>query len=74
MYMFYPIIAWIVFVSVAIYLSKGDEKKYEIEKVDHGKMSKMEYDDHTYVIWSSGFTNIVLHDPSCKCIKNMGGE
>ena len=40
-----------------------------LETAAQGKVSKIEYKDHTYVVWSINFGGGIVHDPDCKCLK-----
>jgi hypothetical protein len=42
-----------------------------LERLKHGNglISKIEYKNHSYIIWSLGG---IVHDPDCKCLENTG--
>ena len=38
-----------------------------LKKVAQGKMSKVFYEEHSYVIWGINSGGGIVHDPECKC-------
>jgi len=50
-----------------MYMSYTEPPKPVIEKVGHGKASKVAFEGHSYVIWQQNFSDCIVHDPNCKC-------
>lgn len=48
---------------------KIDSEDKNLENVEQGKMSKVNYKDHTYVVWSLTCAGGIVHDPDCECNK-----
>jgi len=61
---FIPVILFFLF---AMYMSYTEPPKPVIEKVGHGKASKVAFEGHSYVIWQQNFSDCIVHDPNCKC-------
>lgn len=53
---------------VLFFCSCSDDPNLEDAKHCNGMVSKLEYKNHSYVIWSRGG---MVHDPDCKCLKNI---
>ncbi len=70
---------WICFIPIAITTfmlicvfgatSCSDSRDPNLEKAIQGKVSKIEYKNHYYVVWSINFGGGIVHDPDCKCLK-----
>lgn len=45
------------------------EEDPNLIKLNHmnGKMTKLEYDNHTYIGWACNCGCSMVHDPNCKC-------
>lgn len=39
----------------------------DVIKCRHGRASKIEYCDHTYIVWQQNLSDCIIHDPDCKC-------
>jgi len=49
----------------------NEDKPFDknLQKVEQGKMSKVFYKDHSYVVWSINDGGGIVHDPDCVCLK-----
>ena len=66
------IMLFVVFLFLsAAYLDKKSEKdKYHIKlSFSNGQMTKLQYEDHSYVSWTCNFGCSLTHDPNCICYK-----
>ncbi len=52
------LICWIVY---------KPENDPNLKKVERGQMSKVNYQDHSYIVWSINAGGGLVHDPDCKC-------
>ncbi len=55
--------------SIMIIFSIKSEDK-EIIKLKYGRISKVEFEDHSYLVWQKNWSDCILHDQNCKCLKN----
>lgn len=68
---FIPLIAMILVLSGIAYIAKINYKPDpNLQKVEQGKASKIEYQGHSYVVWSINLGGGIVHDPDCKCHHN----
>ncbi len=58
----------IIFIS-ALAATTYVKKDKNLERVAQGKMSLVEYKNHTYVVWSINLGGGIVHDPDCICNK-----
>lgn len=68
-YIFIPIIAFLIlnfFSSCESHKSKDKNLK----KVEQGLMSKVHYENHSYIVWSINAGGGIVHDPNCQCEKD----
>lgn len=47
-------------------LYENAEKSY-VKNVGPGNARKIIFDGHSYVVLTHGFSNCIIHDPSCRC-------
>ncbi len=67
-YVFGWIFAMLIFFVCALNLAKEDkDKNLEDLKYNHGRMTKIEYQNHSYIGWSCNLGCGIVHDPDCKC-------
>lgn len=57
------------FMVVALFLPDSFDRDKNLRKVEQGMMSKVRYQNHTYVVWSINFGGGIIHDPDCECMK-----
>ncbi len=50
---------------------KGDPN---LKKTVQGQTSKIEFQGHTYIVWSVNMGGGIIHDPDCKCKCNSNKE
>lgn len=64
---------FIIFLSIILFFSslgltkKIDSEDKNLQNVEQGKMSKVTYKGHTYVVWSLTCSGGLVHDPDCGC-------
>ena len=52
---------------VAMIFTSCNTNDSNLKKVAQGKMSKVLYEEHSYVIWGINSGGGIVHDPDCKC-------
>jgi len=66
---FFILFAIVLFcIYLAIYPPKTINT-YPIEKLTRGKASKTQFSGHSYVVWQQNFSDCIIHDPDCECLK-----
>lgn len=50
---------------------ENNEKKYHVLPHNNGKIARLEYENHTYIGWTCNFGAGLVHDPDCKCSKDI---
>jgi len=58
--------------SISLYVLKkypSKKNKYETIKLDYVSYTKVDIEDHTYIIWGM-YGSMIIHDPSCPCMNN----
>lgn len=59
---------------LSLFIKKHDEYNDPyLKKLSYrnGFVTKIEYEDHTYVCWSCNLGSSMVHDPECKCRKKI---
>lgn len=59
-----------LFVGILLLIQVSCQRSEELESKDlgwYGKVQKIEFEGHTYVIWASYNRGTMLHDPDCRC-------
>lgn len=59
----------VLFITAAIFAANQYEKDSNLEKLPYsnGRMTKLEYQGHSYVAWAVNFGGGLVHDPDCSC-------
>lgn len=61
-----------ILILVGSISSNSDEN---LQRVEQGRMSKVTYKEHSYVVWSVNSGGGMTHDPDCPCMaKNRCGD
>lgn len=58
-----PFVILIAGLSLALCVKKDEN----LQEVEQGKASKINYQGHSYVVWSINFGGGIVHDPDCEC-------
>jgi hypothetical protein len=64
--------SFFIFILIfCVYMSFTDKSLYDpnLTKTTQGQASKIEFQGHTYVVWSVNLGGGIVHDPDCKCRK-----
>jgi hypothetical protein len=54
-------------IACVVLLSSEKVGDPNLEKVEQGKMSKVHYQGHIYIVWGINFGGGCIHDPDCQC-------
>jgi hypothetical protein len=57
------------FACLFYFSDEKSKKDQNLERVQQGHMSKVFYQDHSYVIWGINLGGGCVHDPDCQCFK-----
>ncbi len=62
---------FILLLIFCIYMSYADGSLQDpnLTKTVQGHASKIEFQGHSYVVWSVNLGGGIVHDPDCKCRK-----
>lgn len=58
---------WICFICLLMYLSTYLPKDENLQRVEQGKMSIVNYCGHSYIVWSVNLGGGMCHNPDCEC-------
>jgi hypothetical protein len=62
------VIYFVLLFGYSLYRCEEEKSKdVNLEKTAQGKTSKIEYQCHSYVVWSINSGGGIVHDPDCKC-------
>ncbi len=75
MYALFPVFFFGIFLFIMAILNMYSPSSIStdpnLKKVEQGQMSKVTYNDHTYIVWSINLGGGLVHDPDCKCIRKQ---
>lgn len=67
---FLPFLICILYSIYSVYATSDTSKNSNtsiVEKLNHGRASKIEFSGHSYVVWQQNLSDCIVHDPDCKC-------
>ena len=61
---------WLLFAIFMFYISDNIKPKDKnLQNVEQGKMSIVNYQRHSYIVWSINCGGGICHNPDCECQK-----
>ena len=68
----FGVVCLYLFVMACVMFSINTYKEDpNLTKVEQGLASKIEFQGHTYVVWSINYGGGMVHDPDCTCNKHI---
>ena len=64
---FFPALVGIIIMLFIVLASQYCSSDPNLKRVEQGQMSKVHYQDHSYIVWSINAGGGLVHDPDCKC-------
>lgn len=64
---FLPAILGITSIVIIMLIAQSCSSDPNLKRVEQGQMSKVHYQDHSYIVWSINCGGGLVHDPDCKC-------
>ena len=61
----------VIFAITTIYEPIEFKSDKNLERVAQGKMSKVFYQGHSYVVWGINWGGGCVHDPDCVCMEKI---
>jgi hypothetical protein len=68
-WIFFIYVCLMAFIIAIIWNKEGTKGDPNLMKVEQGLASKIEFQGHSYVVWSINLGGGIVHDPDCKCKK-----
>jgi hypothetical protein len=68
-YVLIPGVFFVLCFSMFMY-GLSNPRDVDIVKLKYGRISKVEFEDHSYLVWQQNMSDCIIHDQNCKCLKN----